>query len=342
MSAHTHYPVIIVGAGPGGLAVAAALLDQGLSAKELLVLDKGEIGQSWLDYPTDTRLLSESAPHQDDNQIAGVATSEVFPHIPHPNHLMYQKYLAHVAAVKQIPTRLNSQVAKVIYDGTAAEFWVVLRDGTHLTAQFLVWAAGMYATPRDQLMMEGCYIHYAKMPYMEDIEGKEITVVGSANGASGVVMLLARPGRKVTLICSHAYEVPQPIDCLWKENMAFVQQLQKQGLVDIVEHFRVQQIYKEDHHYVLVSQDGQRRTAADKPIICTGFLPNIGPVAHLVDQVCDDHEHRLELDQNHQSTKQPGLYFAGVVGRRPEDSGFIVSFREYGAPIATHIRQQYR
>ena len=96
------YRVCVVGAGPGGLSVAAALIDQGLRTEELMILDRGDIGQAWLDYPPETHLLSESSPTKDDNMIADIPTSEVFSNIPHPSHVMYQKYLQYVADKKHL------------------------------------------------------------------------------------------------------------------------------------------------------------------------------------------------------------------------------------------------
>lgn len=336
MSTHL-YTVIIVGAGPGGLSVAGALLDKGLKPEEILVVDRGEVGQAWLDYPADTHLLSESAPNKDDNKIAGVNTSEVFPNIPHPSHIMYQKYLDHVVKVRKIPVRKDTMVEGVLYNPEKKEFVLNLRDESMLLCKHLVWAAGMYYTPNENLDMEGCYTHYAKLPYLDDIDAKEVTVVGSANGASGVVMQLARPERKVRMLVSKEYEIPLPIDCLWKENMQFVKGLENQGMVDIVEYFRVKRIYKKDDQYYLESEDGKVLTCPYKPIICTGFMLNIGPVKSMVDEYTEDRETRLTLDASHQSKKQPGLYFAGVAGRLEHDNGFIISFREFGEPIAKSI-----
>jgi cation diffusion facilitator CzcD-associated flavoprotein CzcO len=304
---------------------------------EMLVIDRGEVGQAWLDYPTDTHLLSESSPTKDDNKIARVDTSEVFPNIPHPNHIMYQRYLDHVAAVRNIPVQNNTEVISVIFNPDAQLFVLTLRDESILECRHLIWAAGMYSTPNENMDMEGCYVHYAKLPYLSNLDAKEIAVVGSANGASGVVMQLARPGRKIKMLVSREYQIPMPIDCLWKENMQFVKELEMQGMVEIVEQFRVKRIYKHDTVYVLESEDGKRVTTPEKPIICTGFHPNIAPVAHMVEEYQEGHETRLKLDDTHQSAKQPGLYFAGVVGRLEHDDGFIISFRDFGEPIAKHI-----
>jgi cation diffusion facilitator CzcD-associated flavoprotein CzcO len=337
-----NHTVIVIGAGPGGLAVAADLL----AAKiDVIVLEKGDIGQSWYIYPTDTHLLSESTErpgHHDENMIAGVPTSEVFPNMPHPSHLMYQKYLEHVAEKKQLPIEKNVEVVSVMFNPDLKEFVVTLRDDRRITSRFVVWAAGMYSTPNEDLDCAGAYIHYAHMPYLEKLEGDEFTVVGSANGASSVVLELAKPGRKVNLVVSHTYEVPQPIDCLWKEQMQFIQELEKQGLVTITENFRVKRIYDlpDEKKFVLESETGQKMKVNSRPIVCTGFSPNIGPINELVEVSHADHDPLLVLDKAHQSKKQPGLYVGGAIGKFQHEEGFIRFFRDFGKVITLDIQQK--
>lgn len=333
-----HYQTIIVGAGPGGLTVAAALKDAGLD--EFIVLEKGKIGQAWLDYPAETHLLSASDPGHDDNEIADVSTSEVFANIPHPSHVMFQKYLQHVAETKEVEVSEQTEITAVNWNDQTNLFELQDTTGKTWLAKTVVWAAGMYSTPSQDLDCHSCSIHYAQVPNLSEWEGEEITVVGSGNGASGVVMQLARPGRKVVLVSPHPYEVPQPIDCLWKENMDFVKNLEQQGLVEIVENFRVKNIVKENGEYVLTgTEPGQTLTSLTKPIACIGFEPTIEPIQHLVSTHKDGHQTLLDLDTHHQSQQRPGLFVAGVCGILNPDEGTIIKFREYGAPITQGIQE---
>jgi pyruvate/2-oxoglutarate dehydrogenase complex dihydrolipoamide dehydrogenase (E3) component len=166
--------------------------------------------------------------------------------------------------------------------------------------------------------------------------------VGSANGASSVVLELAKPGRKVNLVVSHTYEVPQPIDCLWKEQMQFIQELEKQGLVTITENFRVKRIYDlpDEKKFVLESETGQKMKVNSRPIVCTGFSPNIGPINELVEVSHADHDPLLVLDKAHQSKKQPGLYVGGAIGKFQHEEGFIRFFRDFGKVITLDIQQK--
>ncbi len=345
MNSHT---VAIIGAGPGGLAVAADLTDRHI---ENTIFEKGDVGQSWLIYPSDTHLLSESTErpgHHDENMIANVPTSEVFPNIPHPNHIMYQKYLEHVAKEKKLKIERDFEVKDVTYNPEMKKFVITNTHDEHYVADFVVWAAGMYSTPNEDMDAAGAYIHYAHMPYLGEVTSDEVTVVGSANGASSVVLEVAKPGRLVNLVVSHKYEIPMPIDCLWKEQMAFIQDLERQGLVKIIEDFRVKRIYEKpiespdqtERKFVLESETGHQMTVPSRPIICTGFQPNIEPIKEMVDVVHQDHDALLDMDQHHQSKKQPGLYIAGAIGKFDHESGFIRFFRDFGKEIGKDIERQ--
>lgn len=339
MTSHT---VVIIGAGPGGLAVAADLVDRGI---ECVVFERGEVGQSWLIYPSDTHLLSESTEregHHDENMISDIPTSEVFPNIPHPNHLMYQKYLQHVADVKKLPVQVGVEIKTVIFNPEMKKFLVTTTTNEEFLADFVVWAGGMYSTPDDDMDSSGAFIHYANMPYLDNVDETEVTVVGGANGASSVVLQVAKPDRKVNLVVSKPYTIPMPIDCLWKEQMAFIQQLEKQGLVKIIENFRVKRIYEraEEKKFVLESEQGEELVVPARPIICTGFLPNVGPVANLVDIKKSDHQELLEINEAHESQKTPGLYIAGTVGKLDHESGFIRHFRDFGKVIGDDIEKK--
>jgi len=330
-----NHSIIIVGAGPGGIAVAAALHDRKIS--DVAIIESGEIGEAWSDYPSETHLLSESLPEKDDNKIDDVDTSDIFPNIPHPSHVLYQKYLAYVVAQKQITVIPHTSIDQVLFNSDLKEFCLTAHDGREFIAKKVIWSAGMFSTPVENMECEGCFIHYARFPYLNESSDEEMTVVGSANGATSVVMQLAKPGRVVKLLVPHTFEVPEPIDCLWKENMQFGLDLENEGLVEIIQNVRAKRIYKEDGMYVIETEDDKKILSKTKPILCIGFLPNIAPIKHLIDIKDEHHDLILQTDDAHQSLKQPGLYVAGVVGKKNHDQGMIVSFREFGPVIADNI-----
>lgn len=330
-----YHNCIIVGAGPGGLSCAIHLLETGV--KDVLILDRGQVGQSWLDYPPETRLLSESGKEKDENMIASIPVWEFIENVPHPSHTMYQKYLSEVAQQKKLQINEGTDVISVTYD-SEKKLFSLTTNYQLLTTSYLVWATGMYATPNEQLACSGCFIHYSRIQDWKHIKEDNVTVIGGANGASEVVIQLAQPGRKVRLICSSPFEVPQPIDCLWKENRQLIKDLQNQGLVQVIENFRVKKIYHDDLEFIIESNETKILRSPTRPIVCIGFLPNIEPVRGLVDIKIDGHDQFLGIDASHQSTKTPHLFFAGTIGKLTHDDGFIRSFREFGKTIAQKIQ----
>ncbi len=335
MSDTVFHSVIIVGAGPGGLSIAASLSDMGV--QDVHILDRGRIGQSWLDYPPETRLLSESGAQKDDNMIAGINVWDVQPNIPHPTHVMYQKYLAEVAKRKNLQIHEEIDIDKVEFDENAKQFILSTTNDKRFSTNFLIWAAGMYSTPDEKLDSSTCFIHYSRIQDWKHITENSVSVVGGANGASEVVIQLAKPERTVRLICSKEFDVPLPIDCLWKENRQLIKDLENQGLVEIIENFRVKKISHDDTEYTIESTEGRTLKSPTRPIVCIGFLPNIDPVKEFVDTTQEGHDVFLTIDDSYQSKKQPGLFFGGTIAKLTHEEGFIRHFREYGEKIAKVI-----
>lgn len=328
------YEVAVIGAGPGGLAVAASLNTAGI---ETLVIEAGSIGQSWADYPSECRMLSATTPSNDENGISTIPFWSVFPNIEHPSHRMYQRYLEKVAKHHHLTVRTQTKIDQITRE--AGRFLLHSADPTPIYARIVVWATGMYATPNESLDCEGCFIHYSRIQDWKHLEGDDLVVIGGANGATDVVIQLIKPDRHVTLLCPDQFEAPQPADCLWKENRQLVRDLEKQGLVDIVENWRVLRITHDDAEYRIQSTNGGLWKSACKPIVCIGFLPNIGPIRPLVDDAPDSTDHLLDLDEKHQSKKTPGLFVAGTIGKHHHAQGFIKEFRLFDTPITQAIRE---
>lgn len=330
--ANKHHKIMIVGAGPGGIAVASDLIDAGY--EDVVVLDCGVIGQSWLDYPPGTRLLSESSATVDDNMLAGIRVNDVIPNIPHPTHEMFQKYLREVVKRKEIKVFEQTTVSAVQKSG---DQFAVTTDTSSYTCEYLIWATGMYMTPDEKMDSASCYIHYSRIQDWKHISDPEITIVGGANGATEVVLQLAAPGRKIKLITPRTYDAPTPVDCLWKENRQLVKQFEREGLVEIIENFRVKRIRHDDTHFIVERIDGATIDSLTRPIVCIGFIPNSTVVQDLVDTRHEDHDTVLELTQDHESKKTQKLFFAGTIGRIDPEHGFIRHFRDFGKSIVKRI-----
>lgn len=188
--------VVIVGAGPVGLEVAAALQADGLHA---LVLDAGAIGQTIASlFPTQTRFFS--SPER--LEIGGVAMA--LPNQEKPTGEAYLAYLRSVVQTLDLQVRTFERV--VDCDGTRGAFTIHTETHTGgrstLQAKHVVLAVGGTQHSRT-LGVEG-----EDLPHVHRLLGdphrffqRRVLVVGGKNSAVESALRCWRIGAQVTLSC---------------------------------------------------------------------------------------------------------------------------------------------
>ena len=135
-----HMRVAIVGAGPAGLGVARVLRD--LAIPDVWVLERGQIGQSFLDWPAETRLLTPSFPGNvfgvtDLNAISFDSSPGWSLRNEHPSGPAYAKYLEYAADAFGLNVQCGVDVAQI--DPVDAGFVVQTNHGA-FKADFVIWA----------------------------------------------------------------------------------------------------------------------------------------------------------------------------------------------------------
>jgi len=153
--------VVVVGAGPAGLGC-AALLKQ--CSVECIVLERGRIGESFLQWPAETRFIS---PSFTGNFFGSVDLNAVTPdsspayglQTEHPNGEEYARYLNDVATTTKIDVRTEVEV----FDVAGAEAYKPGRPSSKAGANDTAspGAAAAAAPPDhgdDTMAMEGGHI----------------------------------------------------------------------------------------------------------------------------------------------------------------------------------------
>ncbi|GAA0458715.1 flavoprotein [Actinoplanes capillaceus] len=362
----SQHPVVVIGAGPVGLAAAAQLTARGLP---LLVLEAGDgpaaavrawghvrLFSPWrynID-PAAARLLSDAGwVRPDDDKLptgAELAADYLQPLADLPALKPHIRYGARVVAV----TRFGlDRVRSAGRENTP--LLVRLADGTDIHARAIIDASGTWDTP-NVLGAFGIPAHgeAGATAYLENalpdvlgrdrdrFAGRRVLVVGAGHSAANTILALAalaeqEPGTAVTWAVRSSSPTRtyggQSADAL-PERGALGTRLRRAvetGAVTLLTEFRVQRVTV-DGDTVRVS-DGERTVTADRIVSATGFRPD-----HTITS-----ELRLDLDPVLGSTRalapliDPNEHSCGTVPphgvdelTHPEPGYYAIGVKSYG------------
>ncbi|WP_066039597.1 NAD(P)-binding domain-containing protein [Herbiconiux solani] len=360
-------PVVVIGAGPQGLAAAAHLVERD---QAVLVLEAGASAAAAVSEWGHVRLFSEWS------ELVDAAAARMLeptgwgaPTTGYPTGAQWiSGYLAPLAAALGDRIRYESRVVGVsrrgrdrLVDAGRAEqpftVHVASADGTEhrVDARAVIDASGTWSTPNpagaDGLPALGeravaDLLDYRIPDYRArtKYEGSHSVVVGSGHSAVTAVIALGRiarrdPSTKVTWVLRRgavgntfgggaADELPARGQ-LGMRAEEFVDA----GLIDLVTGFRVEKIDRDGERIVLTSEDGRTLAPADHVAVLTGFRPDLSFLSEL----------RLELDATLQAPVRiaaevdPNLHSCGSVAAtgardlaQPEPDFYLVGAKSYG------------
>ncbi|MGI6877898.1 NAD(P)-binding domain-containing protein [Microbacterium sp. gxy059] len=362
-------PVVVIGAGPQGLAAAAHLLERGL---EPLVLESGDGPASAVAEWGHVRLFSQWSELVDAaSRRLLEPTGWAAPETGYPTGAEWvEGYLAPLAAALGGRVRYGAQVTGVgrkgrdlsVDAGRAEQPFVVhvrSSDGSEerLEAWAVIDASGTWRSPsplgadglpalgEGAAAAAGLLDH--RTPTAEDaagLAGGHVVVVGSGSSATTAVGLLARvvkddPSTRVTWVLrrgvvGNAFGGGDADEL--PERGALGQRAKKaveDGLVDLVTGFRTERVEVEDGRAVLVAEDGRRLAAADRAVVATGFRPDLS----FLSEVRLDLDVRLQAPAKVSAEVDPNVHSCGSVRAtgaadlaHPEPGFYIVGAKSYG------------
>lgn len=321
--------VIVIGAGPTGLACAIEMQNLGL---KVITLDKGCLVNSIYNYPAN--LIFFTTPEL--LEIGNIPFNTAHPKPTRQEALEYYRRVAehynlHICQYTWVKT----------VTGDDDNFRVTATDrfgGIHdFRARKIVVSTGFYDLP-NPLNIPGedlpKVLHYFREPH--PYYDSDVVVIGGKNSAAEAALELWRHGARVTLV----YRGPQISPSVKYWVRPDIENRIKNG--EINAHFNSNVIEITEHGVEIDSPDGPLRLENDFVFALTGYHPDFDFLTSIGIELSAE-QCRPVCDPETLESNVAGIYVAGVIvaGSRTSEI-FIENGRFHGKQIAADLRQKLK
>ncbi|MEM7775310.1 MAG: NAD(P)-binding domain-containing protein [Pseudomonadota bacterium] len=188
------HPVVIVGAGPAGIGVAALLSQCAIPA---LILERGRIGESLLRWPKETRFISPSFTGNffgavDLNALTPGSSPAFGLQTEHPSGRQYTSYLNDLATVYDL--KLSEGVDVQDFDVDDDNSIVLTTNEGEVRCRVLIWAGGEFQYQKKIPHTVRIETSYKLLP-----QGHHV-IIGGAESGMETAYNLVRNGSTVSVI----------------------------------------------------------------------------------------------------------------------------------------------
>lgn len=314
------HDVLVVGAGPVGLACAIEAKREGLSA---IVVEKEALVNSIVGYPAQMEFFSTP-------ELIEIGAYPFPVQGYKPTREEAIEYYRTVAAREALDIRLYERVLDV--RGASGDFTVVTNRGEH-RARHVTVAIGFFDRP-NYLGVPGEDLpkvtHYYREPY--PYVRQKVAVIGARNSAAKAALDCYRHGAEVTLVVRSA-ALSSKIKYWIKPDL---ENRIKEGSIRAFFNTTVEAI--EEKSLSLRTPDGAVTIENDWVVAMTGYTPDYGFLETLDIAIADDVHRTPVFDPVTFETSRPGVYLAGTVcGGRQTGRWFIENGRFHARQIAQHV-----
>jgi thioredoxin reductase (NADPH) len=314
------FDVVIVGAGPAGLAAGIEAKKCGL---KYVVFDKGGITNSILHFPI--QMIFFTTPEL--LEIGGVP---LVSEREKPSRNEALKYYRKVVGMYQLNVHQYEEVVR-IYQLQPHVFQIETTEAAY-HAHNVVLSTGYYDNP-NLMSVPGEDLPHVSHYYTEahPFYDRDVAVIGGKNSAAEAALDLFRGGARVSLI-HRGTAMGQTVKYWVRPD---IENRFKNGEITPYFNAKVIEITK---HYVRISQNGDtRNVSAEQVFALTGYHSS----QKFFDQLgvpYDAGTLRTEYDSTTFETKVPGVYLAGsVIGGRINGEIFIENGRFHGEVLIKSI-----
>lgn len=323
----THFDVLVVGAGPTGLACAIEAQRAGF---DVVSVDKGCLVNSLYNYPANMTFFTTS----ELLEIGGIPFPSTH---AKPTRMEALEYYRRVAEHYKLHVKQYERVTEVV--GSDGNFIVRTTDrferGHEYAVRKLVISTGYYDLP-NMMNIPGEQLakvqHYYEEPH--PYFDTDVAVIGGKNSAAIAALELWRHGARVTLI--HRGSTMHRHVKYWI--LPDIENRIKNGEIKAYFDTTVHEILEDS--LLLVTRDGEKQIKNDFVFALTGYHPDFDFLRNLgVEMPGADMCPRC--DPQTLESNVPGIYLAGVIVAGSKTSEiFIENGRFHGKQIAEDLQRK--
>lgn len=319
-----HYPIIIIGGGPIGLACAIEAKKAGL---DYLIIEKGCLVNSIYHYPVNMTFFSTSE-RLEIGDVPFVSNNAK------PTRAEALEYYRRVAVTYNINIHLFEEVKKIKKQENITERFLIETSKSNYSCNDLIIATGFYDIPY-KLNVRGEELpkvtHYYQDPHFYAFQ--KVIVIGAQNSAVDAALETWRKGAEVTMIIRED-EIGQRVK-YWVRP-------------DIINRINEGSIKAYYNSYVtairegevdIETPEGKKTIANDWVIAMTGYQPNLEFLKMAGIHLSADEILKPQYNEESFETNVEGIYLAGVIcGGMNTHRLFIENSREHAVKIINSIK----
>lgn len=334
--------IAIIGAGAAGVGMSVTLQDYGLS--DHLVLEAGEVGESFGKWNPATHFISPSFTTNgfgmpDLNAVTAATSPAYSLKEEHPSGRDYQAYLQSLANHYDLPVRSHCRVRTVAKDGEG--YRLVLASGKVIRARFVIVAVGDYAFPATGGIKNahlGC--HYQAVKDYGDFRGvNDQVIIGGNESAFDMAINLAARGTRVHLYTETAGPDQGAADP--SKRLSTYTNERYRAVADRIRITSGQvltEIEETPGGFRLHFRGGRTVLSSTRPLLATGFANVQSPLVAKLFAIADQ---RAVLTQADESTQSPNVFMVGPeVVHESVVLCYVYKYRQRFAPLATTILER--
>ena len=318
------YDLIIIGAGPSGIACGIEAQKAGLS---YLILEKGYLVNSLYNFPTNMTFFSTS-------QNLEIGDVPFISHTDKPTRKEALEYYRRIAEQYGLNIQYQSKVLDIIKGNDG--FLIEMESDGSLESKNVVVATGYYDHPR-MLNIPGEDLKKVKH-YYDDAHpyiGRKVVVIGAANSACDVALETWQKGAEVTMVVRED-QLYQKVKYWILPN---IENRIKEGSIKAYFNSNLKEITS--NSVIINTPEGDVKIENDYVLAMTGYKPDYAFLEKIGLSFQPGEEYRPICNSDTLESSIEGIYLAGVVISGLNTSAlFIENTRDHGKIIVDHIQKK--